>query len=51
MTFAYNVDFISNLKYDLSTKEVMLMAKISREACDHYDNGVFLLVVYFIKSC
>jgi hypothetical protein len=51
MTMSYNSEFISNLKYDLSTKEVMEMAKISREACDYYDNGVFLLVVYFIRSC
>jgi uncharacterized membrane protein YgaE (UPF0421/DUF939 family) len=28
----------------------MRVAHIAREACDHYDNGVFLLVIYFVKS-
>jgi hypothetical protein len=28
----------------------MTVAHIAREACDHYDNGVFLLVIYFVKS-
>jgi len=27
------------------------MAKISRESCSYYDNGIHLLLVYLVKSC
>ena len=49
-TFAKYADSISSLKYNLNIEEVMLMAKIARLACDDYENGVYLLVVYFIRS-
>lgn len=42
---------IKALKYDLSDEEVMKMAKISRASCEYYDNGVYLLLVYFVKAC
>ncbi len=41
---------IKALKYNLQLEEVMAMAKISREACKYYDNGVFILLVYFVQS-
>ena len=37
-------------KYDLSEDEVMKIAEISRSACEFYDNGVFLLFLYFVRS-
>jgi hypothetical protein len=50
-SFSQYTESISKLKYDLSVKEAMHMALVSRHACDHYENGVFLLVIYFVRSC
>ena len=41
---------IEAFKYDFSEKEVAKIAEISRNACDYYDNGVFLLFLYFTKA-
>ena len=41
---------ISKLQYDLKPEEVMKMAVISRDACNYYDNGVFVLLNYFVES-
>ena len=38
------------LNYDLGEKEVDQIGNISREACNYYDNGVFLLFLYFVQS-
>lgn len=29
----------------------MKVALVSRDACNYYENGVFLLLVYFVTSC
>lgn len=39
---------ISQLNYDLSQNEVLRMAAISRDACNYYDNGGFLLIIYLV---
>ena len=41
---------IEAFQYDFSEKEVSKIAEISRNACDYYDNGVFLLFLYFTKA-
>ena len=41
---------ISNLSYDLSKEEALAVAKIAREACEYYDNGIFFLLFYLSKS-
>ena len=40
---------ISRLQYGLKPEEVMKVAVISRDACNYYDNGVFVLT-YFVES-
>lgn len=39
---------INNLQYDLKPEEVMKMALVSRDACNYYDNGIYLLLIYFV---
>lgn len=46
----YANDFHS-FQYNLEAAEVKKIAEISRKACDYYDKGVVLLLIYFIKSC
>jgi len=46
-----HTDFLSKLKYDLSAAEMMKVADISRDSCNYHDNGVFVLLVYFVKAC
>lgn len=41
---------MSNLSYDLSKEEALAVAKIAREACEYYDNGIFFLLFYLSKS-
>lgn len=48
--FLKNLKVIKSFKYDLDDKEVMTIAEISRDACSYYENGIFLLLVYFIKA-
>jgi thiamine pyrophosphokinase len=42
---------IKDLKYDLNNEEVMMVAKISRDACNYHDNGVVLLLIYLVRAC
>ncbi len=39
------------LEYNLSEKEVYKIAEISRDACNYHENGVAILVIYFVKAC
>ena len=39
---------IKNLEYALNLDEVFEIASISRDACNYYDNGVFILLNYFV---
>jgi hypothetical protein len=39
------------LKFNLSEAEIMEVALISRDACNYYENGVYLLLVYLVTSC
>lgn len=43
-----NMVYINQLKYDFSEDEVMKIAAIARDACNYYDNGVFILIAYFV---
>lgn len=35
----------------MNDKEVMRVAEISRDACNYQDNGVVLLLIYFVRAC
>lgn len=45
-----NIEIISYLKFNLQMEEVMLLAKLSKECCQFYENGIYVLLVYFVKS-
>ncbi len=46
----YEEDILS-LEYHLDNKEIMKVAKISRDACKYHDNGVVLLLIYLVRAC
>jgi hypothetical protein len=37
--------------YSLEAEEVKKAAEISNFCCNYYDNGVVLLLIYFVRSC
>ena len=48
-TFKEHRETIENLKYDLNDKERQTFTKISRDACDTDDDGVYLLFIYLSR--
>ena len=44
-------DQIQRLAYDLSVNDIGSISKISRRACDYHEDGIYLILVYFTKSC
>lgn len=49
-TFRKHEKTIRNLKYDFDEKEVLEVAKITRDGCRQYDEALFLLLTYFVKA-
>ena len=46
----FNKD-INAFSFSLEAEEVEKAAEISRFSCNYYDDGVVLLLIYFVKSC
>ena len=46
----YNED-INAFSFSLEAEEVKKAAEISRFSCNNYDDGVVLLLIYFVRSC
>jgi hypothetical protein len=42
---------IHKWRFDMNPLEVFIISKIAREACEYYENGVYVLLVYFMESC
>ena len=42
---------INDFKFDLSEKETLKAAEISRKSCEYHESGIFVLIVYFVRSC
>jgi len=42
---------INGFSFSLEAEEVKKAAEISRFSCNYYDDGVVLLLIYFVRSC
>lgn len=42
---------IQKLSYNLSPDDISSISKISRRACDYHEDGIYLILIYFTKSC
>ncbi len=49
--FSQFKDEIQKLTYNLSPDDISSISKISRRACDYHEDGIYLILIYFTKSC
>jgi hypothetical protein len=42
---------INVFSFSLESEEAKKAAEISRFSCNYYDDGIVLLLIYFVRSC